>query len=254
MDLDVNSILFELFFLILFLCILAFLFLPNRENDYLELKYRELPIHIERNFFSALKNSAIEHEYKGFLFKTRFLSRRLLNHILQSLSKILPYSGIRVALQKLRGVKVGKRVHIGPSVTIDDVYPNYVVISDGVSLAGLNFIISHSKPLEYHKYLSKSYLAGQFDEDNVRYIRITNLDSTNHIALVLKNENNDEFGVKVDKGCSFLYCADLAGGVADTMDSADAAGITPNSFGDLVDITCAADTAACDVEVFVAST
>ena len=72
--------------------------------------------------------------------------------------------------------------------------------------------------------------------------------------MVLKNENNDEFGVKVDKGCSFLYCADLAGGVVDTMDSADAAGITPNSFGDLVDITCASDTAACNVEVFVAST
>jgi hypothetical protein len=97
----------------------------------------------------------------------------------------------------------------------------------------------------YNTELSKTYLAGQFDEDNVRYIRIT---------LVLKNENNDEFGVKVDKGCSFLYCADLAGGVVDTMDSADAAGITPNSFGDLVDITCASDTAACNVEVFVAST
>ena len=106
----------------------------------------------------------------------------------------------------------------------------------------------------YNTELSKTYLAGQFDEDDVRYIRITNLDTTNHIALVLKNENNDEFGVKVDKGCSFLYCADLAGGVVDTMDSADAAGITPNSFGDLVDITCAADTAACNVEVFVAST
>ena len=106
----------------------------------------------------------------------------------------------------------------------------------------------------YNTELSKSYLAGQFDEDLVRYIRITNLDTTNHIALVLKNENNDEFGVKVDKGCSFLYCADLSGGVVDTMDSADAAGITPNSFGDLVDITCTADTATCDVEVFVAST
>ena len=105
----------------------------------------------------------------------------------------------------------------------------------------------------YNTELSKSYLAGQFDEDLVRYIRITNLDTTNHIAIVLKNENNDEFGVKVDKGCSFLYCADLSGGVVDTMDSADAAGITPNSFGDLVDITCAADTAACNVEVFVAS-
>ena len=106
----------------------------------------------------------------------------------------------------------------------------------------------------YNTELSKTYLAGQFDEDTVRYIRITNLDDTNHIALVLKNENNDEFGVKVDKGCSFIYGVDLAGGVVDTMDSADAAGITPDSFGDLVDITCAANSAACDVEIFVAST
>ena len=102
--------------------------------------------------------------------------------------------------------------------------------------------------------LGKSYLAGQFDEDTVRYIRITNLDDDNHIALVLKNENNDEFGVKVDKGCSFIYGVDLSAGVVDTMDSADAAGITPDSFGDLVDVTCAANSAACDVEVFVAST
>lgn len=105
----------------------------------------------------------------------------------------------------------------------------------------------------YNTELSKTYLAGQFDEDTVRYIRITNLDDTYHIALILKNENNDEFGVKIDKGCSFIYGVDLSGGVVDTMDSADAAGITPDSFGDLVDITCAANTAACDVEVFVAS-
>jgi len=106
----------------------------------------------------------------------------------------------------------------------------------------------------YNTELSKTYLAGQFDEDTVRYIRITNLDDDNHIALVLKNENNDEFGVKVDKGCSFIYGVDLSAGVVDTMDSADAAGITPDSFGDLVDVTCAANSAACDVEVFVAST
>ena len=41
----------------------------------------------------------------------------------------------------------------------------------------------------YNTELSKSYLAGQFDEDLVRYIRITNLDETNHIALIFKNEN-----------------------------------------------------------------
>ena len=34
--------------------------------------------------------------------------------------------------------------------------------------------------------LSKSYLAGQFDEDDVRYIRITNLDSSNHVTLTFR--------------------------------------------------------------------
>ena len=49
-------------------------------------------------------------------------------------------------------------MHIGPMVTIDDVYPNFVVIEDGVSIAGQNFIITHNKPLEYHKHLSEAFL------------------------------------------------------------------------------------------------
>ena len=78
--------------------------------------------------------------------------------------------------------------------------------------------------------------------------------SITNVVKRIVNIGTDEFGVKVDKGCSFIYGVDLDNGVVDTMDSADAAGITPDSFGDLVDITCAANTAACDVEVFVAST
>ena len=41
--------------------------------------------------------------------------------------------------------------------------------------------------------LSKSYLAGQFDEDDVRYIRITNLDSSNHLTLTFRDEDSTEF-------------------------------------------------------------
>jgi acetyltransferase-like isoleucine patch superfamily enzyme len=58
----------------------------------------------------------------------------------------------------MRGVKIGKNVHIGPMVTIDDVYPNFVIIEDGVSIAGQNFILTHNKPLEYHKHLSEAFL------------------------------------------------------------------------------------------------
>ena len=94
--------------------------------------------------------------------------------------------------------------------------------------------------------------AGQFVESTVRYIRITNLDDANHVALTFKNEDNDEFGLKLDKGQSFIYNADLAGGVVDTMDAIDGTGLSL-SFGDLVNITADADTAPCDLELFVAS-
>ena len=93
--------------------------------------------------------------------------------------------------------------------------------------------------------------AGTFIEGDVRYIRITNKDTTNHVGLIFKNENNDEFGVKLDKGQSFIYNGDLTGGVVDTMDAVDAAGLTPNTFADLVNITAIADTGACDVELMV---
>jgi len=99
--------------------------------------------------------------------------------------------------------------------------------------------------------LAKSYIAGQFDEDNARYIRITNLDSTNHVTLIFRSEGDAEFALKLDKGQSFIYNGDLSSGVVDTMD-ASASALTV-SFEDLVDITAQADTASCNVEVFVAS-
>ena len=95
--------------------------------------------------------------------------------------------------------------------------------------------------------------SGTFIEGDVRYIRITNKDATNHVGLIFKNENDDEFGVKLDKGQSFIYNGDLSGGVVDTMDAQDGgADLATNTFADLVNITAIADTAACDVEFMVA--
>ena len=101
--------------------------------------------------------------------------------------------------------------------------------------------------------MSTAVASGTFIESDVLYIRITNLDDTNHVGLIFKNENDDEFGVKLDKGQSFIYNGDLSGGVVDTMDAQDGgADLAANTFADLVNITAIADTAACDVEVFVA--
>ena len=128
-------------------------------KDYLEIKKQPLLNHVERSFLEALKRTAKEHGYTGFLARTRFLYRRSMDHFLQVISRIVPYSGVRVRLHRMRGVKIGKKVHIGPLVTIDDVYPNFVIIEDGVSIAGQNYILTHNKPLEYHKHLSEAFLA-----------------------------------------------------------------------------------------------
>jgi len=136
-------------------------------KDYLEIKKQPLPNHVERSFFEALKRTAKEHGYTGFLARTRFLYRRSMDYFLQVISRIVPYSGVRVRLHRMRGVKIGKKVHIGPLVTIDDVYPNFVIIEDGVSIAGQNYILTHNKPLEYHKHLSEAFLAPVILKKNV---------------------------------------------------------------------------------------
>ena len=94
--------------------------------------------------------------------------------------------------------------------------------------------------------------AGQFVEGDVRYIRITNKDDTNNVFLTFKNEDNDEFTVLLDYGQSFIYNSNFDGGVVNTFD-ANAGAANINNLGDLVNITAQADTAAVDLEIFVAS-
>ena len=93
--------------------------------------------------------------------------------------------------------------------------------------------------------------SGTFLEAKTIYLRITNLDNANHVALTFKNEDDDEFGVKLDYGQSFIYNGDRAGGVVDTMEAA-ASAITPDTFADLVNITAKANTGSCELELFVA--
>ena len=100
--------------------------------------------------------------------------------------------------------------------------------------------------------MSTAVAAGTFVETTVKYIRLTNLDDTNHITLTFKDEDATEFAVLLDKGQSFIYNGDIAGGVVNTMHAGGSA--LTVSLNDLVNITALADTAACDLEIFVAST
>jgi len=103
------------------------------------------------------------------------------------------------------------------------------------------------------KFDASTVAPGQYDEDKVVYLRITNLDDTNHVILTFKNENSDESAFIIDKGCSFIYGCDLAGGVKNTADAV-AAGTLTVSLGDLLEIRADAAASTCDLEIFVAET
>ena len=136
-------------------------------KEYLEVKTQPLPYHKERSFLKALEHTSREHGFKGPFGILFFLFYRNFDHWLQVLSRIMPFSGIRVKLQKMRGVKIAKDVHLGPLITIDDVYPYFVSIGRRTSIAGNNFILTHNKPLEYHSEVSQSYVAPVIIERNV---------------------------------------------------------------------------------------
>ncbi len=106
-----------------------------------------------------------------------------------------------------------------------------------------------------HDVMSFSSIVGKgnYSLADMRYIRFTNLDDTNHLFLIFKNEDNDEFIVKLDKGQSFIYNGDLAGGTNDTMEALTAGTASVSNVGYLLSVSAQADTASCDMELFIAS-
>ncbi len=66
---------------------------------------------------------------------------------------------MRIRLQRWRGVQIGHNVHIGPGCTLDYPYPYFVVIKDGASLAGNDYVLAHSTPMEYHKNCMDAFVA-----------------------------------------------------------------------------------------------
>jgi len=98
--------------------------------------------------------------------------------------------------------------------------------------------------------------AGTYNEADVRYIRISNRDDTNHVVLVFTDDSGTESARVLDAGNSLVLFGDNSAGVVDVMIASGSA-LTVTSavcVGDLVTISGIADTAACDVELVVAGT
>ncbi len=87
--------------------------------------------------------------------------------------------------------------------------------------------------------------AGTFVAANVKYIRITNKDDTNFIRVRGTKTSSQTFDVKVNPGCSFI--------MSNVKESANTNAGAFSAFVDMDNISAQADTAACDIEYFVAS-
>ena len=112
--------------------------------------------------------------------------------------------------------------------------------------------------------VSGSIGPGAYITEDVKYIRITNLDSNNHVNLTFKNSRTpsgltDEFALKLDEGHSFIYPGLTTGGVSASMVAADNAtavsvgGADLLSMGSLTHVAAQASGSAVDLELIIAS-
>ena len=88
-----------------------------------------------------------------------FVIKRTFNFILESIAYDCPVNSWRIKLHRLRGVNIGENVFLGLKVTLDHSYPDYIYIGDNVSLAGNNFVLTHSNPYIHYKNTFKSFIA-----------------------------------------------------------------------------------------------
>ena len=96
--------------------------------------------------------------------------------------------------------------------------------------------------------------AGHYVAADVRYIRFTNKDDTNFITLTFRNQDNDEAAIKLDAGQSFIWNGDNVNGMTAVLNATqDADAASSTNFGSLTNIQADADTADCDLEMFIAS-
>lgn len=73
--------------------------------------------------------------------------RKIKNTLLLLLAYVCPSVKLRIVLQRLRGVKIGKGCYIGMFCFIDNLYPEYIYIEDGAAVNTGSMLIAHFNPL-----------------------------------------------------------------------------------------------------------
>ena len=88
--------------------------------------------------------------------------------------------------------------------------------------------------------------AGTFDKTAVKYLRFTNLDDTNFVTIQFTDEATHHWELKLEAGKSLI--------IGDTSSIDDQADIDNFSATAITKIIGKADTAAVDLEIYIAST
>jgi acetyltransferase-like isoleucine patch superfamily enzyme len=96
----------------------------------------------------SLNESELKKYYslEGFLGGIRLKTRLGRNYVLQRLADNPPHPKLTTVFQRMRGVRIGDHVYIGPHVDIDFLYPHLVTIEDYVSIGMNSMIFAHSNP------------------------------------------------------------------------------------------------------------
>ena len=90
--------------------------------------------------------------------------------------------------------------------------------------------------------------AGTFEDNAVKYLRITNLDASNFVTIRVK-QSDSEYFVKLGPEDHFL----LGDNMMDAHEDGDTSLGTAESLANIDVISAKADTAICQVEYFIAS-
>ena len=97
------------------------------------------------------------YHYEGRIGFVRLCLLIGMSWIVQTIAKIVPSPSMTVALQRLRGVKIGTEVYIGQGVIFDEIYPKEISIGNNVSIGMRTMIFAHSNPTSSVELKSEFY-------------------------------------------------------------------------------------------------
>lgn len=111
--------------------------------------------HDDKSLIRTIQHSARRRQ----MSPVAFAWRKMRNIVLAHWSYHCPLSGLRVKMNRARGVHIGSPCAIGKYCRIDNAYPEYVYLEDRVGIAEDVQIIAHCNPGSHFEDIIESSVA-----------------------------------------------------------------------------------------------